>query len=166
MSQQNQYNKEAKQKIKELAENIDFCIFLTRLKVTPLNAAPMSTKRVDEQGVIWFLSNSAHDTVMNIDKDAQVQLCYGKPGSMEFLSVFGEARIVTDSLILNELYGKIDDTWFEGADDPNLRALAVTPKEARYWEPKNNKVVTLLKMAYSSLTGNSVNLGKEGRLKP
>ena len=166
MSTNNKYNDEAKAKIKELVEDIDFNMFLTGLSSTPPNAAPMSTKQVDAEGNLWFLSTIEHDTVTNILTNPEVQLCYNNPGNMEFLSVFGHARIVSDKAKLEELYGKMDDTWFDGVDDPNLRAIAVTPQEAQYWEPKNNKVVTLFKMAYGAITGDKVEIGEEGHLRP
>jgi general stress protein 26 len=41
---------------------------------------------------------------------------------MEFISIYGEASVVTDRSILEELYDKKDDAWFTGVDDPNLTA--------------------------------------------
>ncbi len=166
MSKEDKYNEEAKEKIKALVESIDFTMFITRLDVAPLNAAPMSTKKVDAHGEIWFLSSRTHDTVMNIEHGTNVQLCYSDPGKMEFLSIFGEGRIVEDKSILKLLYQDTDDAWFDGVDDPNLRAIAVMPKQAQYWEPKNGKVISLLKMAYGAATGKKVELGNEGKLKP
>ncbi|WP_391575340.1 pyridoxamine 5'-phosphate oxidase family protein [Aureliella helgolandensis] len=43
-------------KLKELAESIDFAMLCTDLEATPFHAIPMSTRRVDDQGHIWFLS--------------------------------------------------------------------------------------------------------------
>ena len=166
MSINNKYNEEAIEKIKELVEDIDFCMFLSDFDSVPINAAPMSTKKVDKQGHIWFLSSIEHDTVTNVQKDLRAQLIYSKPGDMEFLTVAGEARIVVDQLIIKDLYQKSDDSWFDGADDPQIRAIVVNPKEAKYWEPKSNKAVTLFKMAYGALTGNQVDMGKEGNLRP
>ncbi len=104
MSINNKYNEEAIEKIKSLIEDIDICMFLTDLESAPLNAAPMSTKKVDKQGHVWFLSSVEHDTVTNIKKDVKVQLVYSKPKDMEFLSLFGEARVVVDKLIIKDLY--------------------------------------------------------------
>ena len=166
MSINNKYNEEAIEKIRELAEDIDICMFLSDFESAPLNAAPMSTKKVDKQGNIWFLSNVEHDTVTNIQKSVKVQLIYGKPDNIEYLSLFGEARVVVDKLIIKDLYQKSDDSWFDGADDPQIRAIVVNPKEAQYWEPKSNKAVTLFKMAYGAVSGNKVDVNKQGNLHP
>jgi general stress protein 26 len=44
MSQKNLYNQEAKDKIKELAESIDFAMMCTNLQNIPFHSIPMSTK--------------------------------------------------------------------------------------------------------------------------
>lgn len=166
MSIENAYNQEAKDKIKELAEGIDFNMMITNLDERPPHTQPMSTKKVDEDGKIWFLSSLKNEHLTNLKVNNDVHLLYIKPNSMEFLSVFGKADIVNDKSIFEELYQSTDDTWFEGVDDPNLRAISVSPSVAKYWEPKSNKAVTLLKMAYGAITGNHADISKEGELKP
>lgn len=166
MSVKDKYNEEAIEKIKNLAEEIDFTMFITNLEHTPLHAVPMSTKKVDNQGNIWFLSSIDHDTVKHIEQNVQVQLIYSKPSNMEFLNLYGEAHLVSDKLIIKDLYQSTDDSWFDGDDDPKIRAIVVNPKEAQYWEPKSNKAVTLFKMAYGAITGKKVDISREGDLKP
>ncbi len=54
MSTQNLFNQDAKDKIKEIAESVDFAMMVTNLGATPLNAIPMSTKKVEDDGVFGF----------------------------------------------------------------------------------------------------------------
>ena len=166
MSVKDKYNKEAIEKIKGLVEGIDFSMFITNLEKTPLHAVPMSTKKVDHQGNIWFLSSIEHDTTKNIEQNPKVQLKYSKPGNMEFLSLYGEAHLVADTVIIKDLYQTTDDTWFDGSEDSRIRAIVVNPKEAQYWEPKSNKAVTLFKKTYGTITGKKMDIGREGELKP
>ncbi len=42
-----------------MAESINFNIMATDLKIIPIHAIPMSTKKVEDKGNIWFLSS--HD---------------------------------------------------------------------------------------------------------
>ncbi|MGJ8594091.1 MAG: pyridoxamine 5'-phosphate oxidase family protein [Aquaticitalea sp.] len=166
MSKENLYNDEAKQKVKELAENIDFTMMATNLKQTPLHMIPMSTKKVDDQGVIWFLSNENSTHNQNIAKDANLHLIYANKGDMQFMNVYGSASISTDQNIIDELYGSGDDAWFDGKNDPNITAIAVTPTEAYYWDPKSNKLVTLVQMGIGAITGNEPDTMDFGKLKP
>tara|TARA_Y100000815_G_C13347086_1_gene502496 strand:+ start:5157 stop:5657 length:501 start_codon:yes stop_codon:yes gene_type:complete len=164
MSTHNLTEEEARKKITALAEDIDFCMLATNLGNKPLDVVPMSTKKVDEKGNIWFLSGADSDHNVNIKHDSFVQLIYSKPGSMEFLSIYADAAIITDRKPIEELYEKTDDTYFDGIDDPNITALSITPLEARYWEPKNNKFITLLKMAKGAITGEKADVGQSGKL--
>lgn len=164
MSEKNLFNVEAKAKLKEIVGNIDFAMMETNLTSKPSHIIPMSTKEVDAEGCIWFLSNknSEHNTFLNADDS--IQLIYSKPSDIEFLTLFGHAFITTDKAVLELLYSDSDDAWFDGVNDPNLTAIKVIPKEAYYWDTKNGKLVSLLKMGIGAITGEKQDLGEEGGL--
>lgn len=155
---------ESRKKLKELVDSIKVAMMIAGFEKKPLSAIPMSSKKVDHEGNIWFLSlrNSEHNK--DILKNKEVQLLYSNTSDMEYLSVFGEAEITTDKEILDELYNKLDDNWFEGREDPNLTAIRVKPEEAYYWDSKNNKYITLLKMGVGAVTGNRQDIGEKGKL--
>lgn len=153
------------EKLRQLATDIDFAMFATALSHLPIHMIPMSTKKVDEQGRIWFLSRSDSQHNQNILQQHDVHLVYTDVGSMKFLSVYGTASIFTDKTILRELYGKSDDAWFDGIDDPNLTAISVTPKNVYYWDAKSNKLVTFFKMGVAAITGQEPELMDQGELK-
>lgn len=164
MSIKNLYDKEAKNKIKELAESIDVGMLATNLGQKPFNTVPMSTKKVDHEGNIWFLSRRDSSHNKDIHQENHVQLIYSKPHSMQFLTVYAEAFIIRDSTIVEQLYNKSDDVWFNGKDDPNISAIMVKPIEAHYWNPKSNKLATLFKIGVRTVTGIKTDIGKEGKL--
>ena len=164
MSTKNLNNTEAKKKIKELAEGIDFTMMATDLNNQPFHVVPMSTKQVDDAGNIWFLSNKNSEHNKNIEKETKAQLIYADKGNFEFLSVYGRASISTDRNKIEELYGSGDDAWFDGVDDPNITAIKIQPDDAHYWDTKNGKVLSLLKMAKAAITGNEPDLGEHGDL--
>ena len=165
MSTENLYDRKALDKIREMVNNIDFCMLATKLTSKPLSVVPMSTKKVDEQGAIWFLSGADSDHNHNIELDPDIQLLYSKPGDLSFLSVYGQATITRDQGILEELYDKSDDNWFEGVEDPNLTAIKFLPREAYYWDAKYNKIVTLFKLAVGAITNSETDTSVEGRMK-
>lgn len=166
MNNDNLYSDEAKKKIKDMAEAMDFAMLATDLKTLPLHMIPMSTKKVDDQGHIWFLSNKNSTHNQHIENDSFVHLIYIDKGSMQFLNVYGVAKISTDRNMIEELYGKTDDTWFEGKDDPNITAISVRPTESYYWDTNNNKLITLVKIGVGAITGNEPDLMDVGKLKP
>lgn len=164
MSTENLNNTEALKKMRKLVEDIDFCMMLTDLNTKPISAIPMSTKKVDEAGNIWFLSGKNSDHNSNISKDSKTQLLYSDNSDMEFISIYGSATIHTDKTIIHELYEKSDDAWFEDKNDPNITALKFDPREAYYWDTKQNKYITLLKMGVAAITGDKVDAGEKGEL--
>jgi len=164
MATKHLFSDEAKNKMKELVKSIDFNMMATALTQHPIHAVPMSTKKVDDEGMIWFLSGKDSKHNANIQKDPSVHLFYAKPMAMEFLNIFGKATITQDRTIIHELYQKSDDTWFNGKDDPSLTVIMVKPQDVYYWYTKNNMLVSLLKMSVGAITGKKQDLSEEGKL--
>lgn len=164
MSTNNLSNNEAYTKLKELAEGIDFAMFETNLGARPTHIIPMSTKKCDKEGSIWFLSNKNSDHNGFITQDNDVQLIYSKPSAMEYLAVFGKAFIYKDLETIKDLYSSGDDNWFDGPADPNITAIKVVPQEAHYWDTKAGMIATLFKMGLGAITGKKQEISEEGEL--
>ena len=164
MSTENLNNKESWKKLRELVDDIKVSMMVTGFNKKPINAIPMRSKKIDQDGNIWFLSLKTSEHNREIEKDKNVQLLYSKPADNEFLSVFGSAEITRDKAILEELYTRTTDNWFDGIDDPNITAIKVTPREAYYWDSKDNKYMTLLKLGVGAVTGNKQDIGEKGKM--
>ena len=164
MGTENLTKEQANEKIKSLVSSIDFAMMETNLGGRPTHIIPMSTKKVDDHGRIWFLSNATSEHNRNIENDNKMQLIYSSPGDMKFMSLYGEAIITKDAVVIEKLYGKLDDTWFEGKNDPNVSAIAFTPLDGHYWDTKYNKLVSLIKMGAGVITGKMQDLGTQGDL--
>jgi len=157
---------EAIKKIQELVEAANVCLFATELTRAPLSVRPMSTSKVDDNGAIWFFSKKDSDKNEHIQEDDQVQLLYSNNSSSEYLSLYGHAEIVRDRNKIEELWTPIAKAWFQGGiEDPSITLLKVTPKEGHYWDTKNGKVISLIKIAASVLTGKTSDNGIEGKVK-
>ncbi|MDO1501311.1 pyridoxamine 5'-phosphate oxidase family protein [Winogradskyella maritima] len=157
-------NKEAVEKLRDLATDIDFAILSTNLGQAKFDATPMSTKKVDDEGNIWFLSGKKSNHYNYIKEDNKVALMYSKPGNMSFMNVFGKAEIVSEQSVISELYGTGDDMWFDGENDPNICALKITPDEAEYWEPKQNKLISFFKFGIATIKGEQPDLSQHGHI--
>ncbi|MBC8045414.1 MAG: pyridoxamine 5'-phosphate oxidase family protein [Fimbriimonadaceae bacterium] len=160
-------NSEAIEKLKKLSEDADFCFFVTELNTKPLNGRPMSTADVDENGCIYFFSDRNSDKNQQIEYDNTVQLFYSNKGSAEYLSVYGKAEISTDKELIEKLWNPMVKTWFQGGkDDPDITVIKVIPEDAYYWDTKHNKMVSLIKMLTSVITGKTMDDSVEGKLNP
>ena len=156
---------EAIKKITELVNDISICMFCTFPHHEYFETRPMATQKVDEMGRIGFLSGKESEKNQDLKKDRKVQLIYSKPGSAEFLSVRGTAFDTRDRATLDELWSPMASAWFkDGKDDPNLVAVCVTPTEARYWDTKHGKIVSLLKIVAATVSRKVMDDGVEGKI--
>jgi general stress protein 26 len=162
MATKNLYSEEGKEKIREMAESIEFAMLITGMDTKPFHIVPMSTKKVDVDGNIWFLSHRESKNNKNIAQNAEVHLSYSNKNGLQFLTLYGMAQIVHDKDILKELYDSTDDMWFEAKDDPNLTALKIVPKSAHYWDSKNNKLVTIFMLGMPFTFGDKKDAVDEG----
>lgn len=164
MSTDNLQNHKAISKLKDLIEDVKVGMMLTDFSHSPISAIPMTTKKVDDDGTVWFFSGLSSEHNTNIAKNPHIQMLYSDPGDMKFLSAYGQAAIVTDTKILKDLYSKVDDAWFTGEDDPNLTAIKFTPEEAYYWDSKTNKYISLFKIGAAAINGGKPDVGEKGKL--
>lgn len=159
-------NEDAIFKLRELAEAIDICMFCTNLKTDDgASCRPMSTQKVCDEGNIWFFSNADSDKNKEIEQNNNVQLFYSHPGKDSFMIVNGEAEIIFDRDMIDELWSPVLKAWFPGGkDDPNISIVKVKPSNAYYWDTDGNKMINFLKMVASAATGKNLVEGNEGAL--
>ncbi len=152
-------------KLKELAEKIKTCMFCTNLSTSPFSTRPMGISEVDADGKFWFLSASSSNKNREIKQDEKVQLIFSDPANAQFLSVFGEADIFDDEKSIEKAWTPLAKAWFpEGKDDINVTVIKVHPFDAYYWDTKDGKMISLLKIATAAFTGSSLHSGVEGKL--
>lgn len=158
-------NEEAVAKLKKLAEAIRVCMFCTDLSHAPFSTRPMSVQEVDGSGNLWFLSSSDSNKNFEIRQDETVQLLFANVSDSEYLSIYGKAFIYKDRTTIEEKWSPMAKAWFnEGKDDPNLTVLRVQPEYVYYWDTKNGKMVSMLKIAAAAIIGKTMDGGVEGKL--
>jgi general stress protein 26 len=157
---------EAIEKIKELVKHNNICFFTTNLHELPLQSRPMSTQEVDDNGNLWFLSSRKSNKNVEVDEDPRVQLFFSNKSDSEFLSIYGEATVYNNKHTIEEIWSPIAKVWFqEGKDDPDVTAIKVAPTDAYYWDTKDGKMVSLIKMIASLVAGRTMDGGVEGEMK-
>lgn len=165
MKTENLTSEKAIEKMAKLVRDIKICFFLTDLKKQPINAVPMITKKVDEHGNIWFLSRLDSEHNSNLTKDPQVQLLYSHPTEMEYLSVFGNASIVSDKKLIEKFHTAEDDTWFRDTDASKYSAIKIVPEEAYFWDSSGNTFNKLFKRGLTDALGKNPDIiEKKGKL--
>jgi general stress protein 26 len=166
MSTENLNNQEAIEKLQKLVNEIDVG-FMTTFPAHQdyPHSVPMSRQEVDDHGHIWYLCSAESDTHQHLLKDPKIMIHFAHVGHYAFLTVEGKAVVSHDRTRIDKYWNKFMEAWFEkGKDDPNIRVIQVIPDDAHYWDNKTNKLVTLLKVASSAVTGQKMDIGREGSL--
>jgi general stress protein 26 len=160
-------HQEAIDKFKELVKHESICLFTTCLTEVPLTTRPMSVQEVCDQGNFWFLSSSDSDKNFEIEDDPRVQLFISNPTKFEFLSVYGRASISRDREKIDKYWNDFAKAWFpEGKEDPRVTVIKVVPEEGFYWDTKDGKLVSMIKILASAVTGKTLEEGVEGTISP
>lgn len=166
MAENNLSNREALEKLKVIVDQIDVgtvCSFPSDSNYP--HGVPMSRQEVDDDGVIWYICSAESETFKNISQDPRVSLFYADPKHYTFLSINGTAKLLRDQERIDRYWNKMMEGWFEkGKEDPHIRLLRVTPKDAHYWDSNSNMIVNLFKMLKATVTGDAEDMGKEGDL--
>lgn len=167
MSTENLMGEEAVEKLKELVDKIDIGMVGTYQRVNEyVYAVPMSRQEVDEEGNIWYLLSAESETHRNVLNNSNVSIMFADTSSYNFLSLNGKGEILNDQEGIDKYWNKMIEAWFEkGREDPNIRVMKVSPIEAHYWDNKTNKFVTIFKVLTSAVTGEKLDIGREGELE-
>jgi len=156
----------AVKKIKELVDKSSTCFFCTDIETgKPFITRPMAVQKVDEDGVLWFLSANDSHKNYEIRTDDYVQLLFQGSAYSDFLSIYGRAMISEDKEKIKELWKPTLKTWFtEGVDDPRISVISVQPLEGYYWDTKHNMAIGLLKRLAGALIGQTIDDSIEGNI--
>jgi general stress protein 26 len=154
---------EIQDRIWELAEDIDFCMFTTwdgeRQRSRPLSA------RLDRaQHAIYFLVDEAGHKNEEVDKYPYVSLAWSDTKGNKYVVISGKAQLSNDRAKIKDLWTDFDKAWWDSENDPSIRLLTVTPEDGELWDSPNRAVATA-KMLMSAVTGKGPDMGDNAQVK-
>ena len=156
-----------------LTDEIAIAMMTTRRPDGHLESRAMANQKRAGGADLWFVTAEGTDKLRDIAHDAHVNLAYYKPGSYEWVSVSGIARVSRDRAKIGELYAPDWKAWFgqEGdprhgtADDPRIVLIGVDVHAAVFLEVDKPKPVVLFELAKGLLTGDTPELGETHRIE-
>lgn len=162
------FSAEAVEKIRELIDKSKSCFFCTRLSEPgTLTTRPMAVQKVEENGVLLFLSASDSHKNLEIAADPQVQLFFQGSAHSDFMTLTGKATISTDRQKIEELWEPLLKTWFTGGkDDPRITVIEFTPEDGYYWDTKNGNFIAFAKQLIGAAMGTTLDDSIEGKIMP
>ncbi len=154
---------EVEDRVWELAEKIDFCMFVTwdgeRQQARPLSSRP----RREEHAIYFLVDVHGHKNIQ-IEQYPVVNMSFADTGSMKFVSISGQARVSNDRAKIRDLWSAFDKAWWEDAEDPNIRLLTVVPERAELWDSPN-KLVAFATMLTAAVTGAQLDHGDNATVR-
>jgi general stress protein 26 len=147
----------------ELAEKIDFCMFVT-WDGEHQQSRPLSSRVDRDAHAIYFLVSEKSSKNWQLERYPAVNLGYADTGAMKFISIAGHAELSNDRTKIKELWSAFDKAWWDDENDPDIRLLTVRPETAELWDSPN-KAVAFSAMLVSAVTGAKPKMGDNATVR-
>ena len=134
----------------DLIEKIGFCMLSTR-DGEDIRSRPMAAYVERGEGRILFLTDKDSYKEEEIEADPNVGLAFADAGSQTYVAVTGRATLSNDREKIREIWSPAAKAWWDSPDDPRLRLLSVTPKDAQFWDSPGT-VRSYIKMAAAAVS--------------
>lgn len=145
-----------------LVDKIGVCMFASR-DGDMIRARPMSAIPREAENAVYFLTDVEGHKESEIAANNNVSLIFAEPAHGKFLALTGHARVLNDRELIGELWNKDAEAFWNGADDPRVRAVEVTPVDAQFWEGPHGIVATV-QMAIAAATALPPVLGQQRKV--
>ena len=149
MSEQDQ-----QQKVAELVEDAQICMFTTMTDDGSHVSRPMGLQEVEFDGDLWFFTYDDSPKVAQVRSNPQVNVSFSNSKQSSWTSISGTAEVVQDRAKIDELWSAPLKVWFpDGKDTPGITLVKVHADTAEYWDAPSSKVVRLIGAARAAATG-------------
>ena len=156
---------QSQKSLKQLLSDFETAMMVTHSR-QKLHARPMHIAKI-EDSEIYFVTGLNSPKTAEIEKNQETTLIFQK--AKVFVTVEGEAKILTDSSQINELWSEAWRVWFpKGKEDPNICLIVISARQAEYWDNSGLEGLKYLFSAASAyLTGKTPEVDSEqhGKLR-
>jgi general stress protein 26 len=143
-------------------------MFTTTDEAGQLSSRPMTTREIDDDGVLWFFVSLHSDVSRELSERPLVNVSFSEPKNGFYASLSGQATLIEDRALYAKLWRPLDKAWFScGVDDPNLALIRFDVHIAEYWDSASSRMVQLIKVMTAAMTrGNApANISHHGSIK-
>ncbi len=126
----------------------------------------MSTNgEVEFDGDIWFFTDVSSVKIDEIEANPRVNVSFAEPKKQVYISLTGDAEVVSDRSKIEELWRPSLEIWFpKGLNDPNIALIKVNVSYAEYWDGSKNIVSQVVDVAKSYVLGQRPKLGDHEKI--
>ena len=145
----------------ELIEKIGFAM-LSTLDGKDIRARPMAAYADRDEHAIYFLTDADSHKDEDIARHPNVGLAFADTGDQKYVSLTGRAVISNDRQKIREIWSTPAKAWWDDPDDPAIRVLKITPKDAQYWDSPGT-VVSYVKMLAAAVSDSRPDMGSNAK---
>lgn len=140
-------------KLVDLLHDFDTAMLVTRSNDGSLEARPMGVAQVEDDGLLWFVTDRMSGKIADLKQDSQVAITMQSSG--KFVSLSGVAAAIDDRVTLNELWRETWKIWFpDGKSSESIILIRIQPTHGEYWDNSGLEGLTyLLKAGTAYLQG-------------
>lgn len=140
-------------KLIDLMNDFSDAMLVTRHDEQTLAARPMAIAEVDDEGLVWFVTDNHSGKVE--DLLARDEVLITMQSGKRYVSLSGHGEVLKDEQKVKELWNESWKVWFPGGPtDPTLVLLRVTPAFGQFWDGSGlNGLSYLLKAGRAYATG-------------
>lgn len=153
---------EATDRVWELAEKINICMFVT-WDGERQRARPLASNVERDNEAIFFLTDVNGLKDDQIERFPVVTLAYADTSGYKFVSITGTAKVTNDRARIKDLWTPDNKAFWESENDPDIRLITVTPEDAEVWDSPG-RIVSAVKMLTAAVTGAKVELGNNRKV--
>jgi len=133
----------AETKLRELLEDFETAMLVTRTADGELRSRPMQLASADADGTLWFMTQRDSGKLGEIAADNHVNVALQE--DRRYVSISGTAHPHEDRAKVAELWNEAWKIWFPGGkDDPNLLLLKVQGRSGEYWDNSGSSGIKYL----------------------
>ena len=145
-----------------LIDKISFCM-LSTLDGEDIRARPMAAHASRQENTIYFLADADSAKDEEVARNPHVGLAFADAGDQKYVSVTGTAQVSNDRAKIKELWSTWAKAWWSGPEDPSIRLLKVTPRDAQYWDSPGT-VMSYVKMLAATVSSSRPAVGDSGKV--
>ncbi len=155
-------SRDERRELGELLQGIKVAMLCTLARNGWLVSRPLYTRERRFDGDLYFFTAIDSDKVDELAAHPHVNLAYADPEQDRYISIAGEADVLRDRLMIDELWNeRFDRLYFsQGRDDPALALLKVRVLTADVWSAGENALLRAFNFVGAMITGDGSELGE------
>ena len=152
-------DEEARRTVAALVEAAKIAYVTTVTPEGQLVSRPLGVQlRGKFDGDLWFFTADPSNKTAQVQVNDQVNVAFQADNG--YVSISGTGTVSHDRAVIDELWNRGAEAWFEGGKaDPHVALLQVHAESAEYWTLDQPMAVTMLKYAKAKITGERPDVG-------